>query len=155
VAALVDLTPEEKDGAKTPSMTLAEAQDIIKQAVGFKTGRDEIKVTQVRLPGAVPDTLPEQEWETMQRWQTIANLVRQSSLGIAALAALVMGWMVLKRLRPAPPGTPPAPAEVEPTPEKNPMLERLSLTAQQNPEALARILANWLEQSDRPQRTAA
>lgn len=150
VAALVDLSPPEDTEAKSePRLTLAEVEELIKRAVGFKTGRDDIKVTQVRLTGTPPDTLPELEWQTIQRWQTIATLVRQGSLGMAALAALVIGWMVLKRLRPGPE------ASAAPATDKNPVVESMVLTAQQNPEALARVLAQWLEQSDRPQRMAA
>src|SRR5207249_1896142 len=49
IAALVDLSPREKDGKTAPPIDLAEVQEIIKQAVGFKKGRDEIKVSNVRL----------------------------------------------------------------------------------------------------------
>ncbi len=149
IAALVDLSPDEKDGKSEPRLTLTEAEELIKRAVGFKTGRDDIKVTQVRLPPTATESLPDQEWDTIQRWQTIAAIVRQGSLGVAALAALVIGWMALRRLRPSPQGAPAASVTTSPA------VERMAQTAQQNPDALARILAQWLEQSDRPQRNAA
>ncbi|MGH7226603.1 MAG: flagellar basal-body MS-ring/collar protein FliF, partial [Gemmataceae bacterium] len=47
VAALLDLSRPE--GATGAGLTLAEAEEIIKQAVGFKKGRDEIKVNDVKL----------------------------------------------------------------------------------------------------------
>src|SRR5262249_16792812 len=51
VAAMIDLSPMETPAINsgTPPMTLADATEIIKKAVGFKQGRDEIKVTEAKL----------------------------------------------------------------------------------------------------------
>jgi flagellar M-ring protein FliF len=150
VAALVDLESEDKDGNKQMAMALADVEEIVKKAVGFKTGRDDIKVTSVRLNSPGADLAPDAEWVGVQRWQTIADLVRQASLGIAALAALGMGWMALRRLAPSSPSRPPV-AEPQ-APAQSPMLDRLTQTALQDPEALARVLAKWLDQerNERP-----
>src|SRR5262249_36205747 len=101
IAALVDLSGEEKDGKSEPRMALAEAEELIKRAVGFKVGRDDIKVIQVRFANSAPGDMSDQDWITLQRWQTVATLVRQGSLGVAALAALAIGWMALRRTRAA------------------------------------------------------
>lgn len=151
IAALVDLSGDEQEAKTESRMSLADAEELIKRAVGFKVGRDDIKVTQVRMSGLVPSDLTDQEWATLQRWQSIAMMLRHGSLGMAALAALAIGWMALRRVR-TEPGKDQAPA---PAPERNPVLDRMVLTAQQDPEALARVLAHWLEQTDRPQRRAA
>jgi flagellar M-ring protein FliF len=154
VAALVDLSVDDKDGKKEAPMSVSDAEEIIKRAVGFKTGRDDIKVTSTRLTGLATDALPDDEWLGVQRWQNIATLVRQASLGVAALAALGMGWMALRRLQPSGPAPAPTQAPEPAPPERNPTLDRLAQTAQQNPEALARVLAKWLDQSDRPRLAA-
>ncbi len=145
VAALVDL-PKGEGGP--PGMTLQDAQDIIRQAVGFKTNRDEIKVTDVKLVGNAEVSANDSEWEKIQLWQNIANIVRNASLGIAALVGLVLGWMVFRRLRPAP--VPPPPVS-----ERRPATDRLSQAVQQNPAAVARALSVWLENISRPQQGAA
>jgi flagellar M-ring protein FliF len=143
IAALVDLSGGEKG---EPRMSMSDVQDIIKQAVGFKTGRDDIKVTNVKLPGA--PTLPstDDEVEKVQFLHTLVTLVKNASLGIAALAGLIMVWMVLRRLKPR---------RVEAPSERSAVLERLATTAQQDPQAIARVLTHWLEQSERPRRQAA
>lgn len=149
VAALVDL-PKGEGGAAAPGMTLQDAQDIIRQAVGFKTNRDEIKVTDVKLVGNAEVSANDSEWEKIQLWQNVANIVRNASLGIAALVGLVLGWMVFRRLRPTPPPETPAPI-----PERTPGTERLSQAVQQNPAAVARALSIWLENISRPRQGAA
>jgi flagellar M-ring protein FliF len=149
VAALVDL-PKGEGGAAAPGMTLQDAQDIIRQAVGFKTNRDEIKVTDVKLVGSAEATATDQEWEKIQLWQNVANIVRNASLGIAALVGLVLGWMVFRRLRP-----PPQPETPSPVPERPPGAERLTQAVQQNPAAVARALSIWLENISRPRQGAA
>ncbi len=147
VAALVDLGKGE--GGAAPTMSLQDVQDIIRQAVGFKTNRDEIKVTDVKLVGGAEATASDQEWEKIQLWQNVANIVRNASLGIAALVGLVLGWMVFRRLRPAP--VPPP----TPSPQRALRAERLSQAVQQNPAAVARALSVWLENLSRPQQGAA
>src|SRR5262249_51379431 len=86
VAAMLDLSP---GGGGGPPLSLAEAQDIIKQAVGFKGGRDEIKVTNVKLANAVT-TEPDEEAAALLRFQAYVVMARNISLGLSALLAAVL-----------------------------------------------------------------
>ena len=79
---------------------------------------------------------------------TYFNLVRNASLGIASLVALVLGYAVLKRIRPLPGSS--APAE-----ESSRGLETLGSLAEENPEVVARLLTAWLDESQQPARKAA
>ncbi|MFO0966548.1 MAG: flagellar basal-body MS-ring/collar protein FliF [Gemmataceae bacterium] len=154
IAALVDLSPSDKDAKDAaPSLKLADAEEIIKQAVGYKTGRDEIKVTGAQLKVPEEPANADEHLESVQQWQNILNLVRYASLGLAALAALGIGWMVLRRGKP----TSPEPAQNAPgkAAERDPLVESLSSAAEQNPEALVRVLEAWLEKSEQPRRMAA
>lgn len=140
IAALVDL-PKGENGAPTPGMTVPDLQKIIETAVGFKTGRDEIKVTDVKLTGTPEPNVNDGEWEKIQLWQNVANIVRNGSLGIAALVGLVLGWMVFRRLRPAPAPPPAAPVEWSAA------SKRLAALAQSNPTVIAQALTSWLERT--------
>jgi flagellar M-ring protein FliF len=148
IAALVDLPKAQGDGAAAPGITKQDAEDIIRQAVGFKANRDEIKVSDIRLSGPAESHVNESDWEKIQLWQNVANIVRNASLGIAALVGLVLGWMVFRRLRLAPP--PPAPS---PVPSR--AAERLTEAFQRNPNAVVQALSIWLENISRPPQQGA
>jgi flagellar M-ring protein FliF len=154
VAAMIDLSPPEagKSGATPNSFTIAEAQEIIKQAVGFKTNRgDEIKVSNVKLSPPAPLAVNETEPDQLQYWLRIISIVRNGSLGLAAMVALVLGWLALRRFRPAPEsGSATAPA----TAESAPAQQRLVSLLEQNPDAIAKVLADWLDQPDRQRKAA-
>jgi flagellar M-ring protein FliF len=147
IAALVDLSSlESAKGNGSPAMGLADVQEIIKQAVGFKARRDEIKVSNVRL---TPPTIPppvEDEVNRLQYWHDALAIVRSASLGMAALVALILGWMVLRRIRLAASSGPANQVQAPP---------RVVEAINNNPEALARVLATWLDQSERQGKKAA
>ncbi|GIW82460.1 MAG: flagellar M-ring protein [Gemmatales bacterium] len=129
VAAMVDLSEAE-------NLTLADVQAIIERAVGYKTSRDEIKVSNVKLKKqALLPAEDDEEYQRIQFWQRTVAVLRNVSLGLAALTALILGVMLLRRLRPETP-TPPA----QP-PERERMRERLVAAAQQDPRALAQVLS--------------
>src|SRR5207244_4702697 len=122
-----------------------DAEEIIKQAVGFKAGRDEIKVSDVKLASAARGGA-DADIAELQRWQNYVNLARNASLGIAAAIALVLGFLYLKRLRPLP---------ISPPPEPDTRVRRMQTfraAAQQDPEAVARVLANWLNEGEPPRK---
>lgn len=89
-AADPDTDPEEALG-----ITTAEAKELVKQAVGFKEGRDQIQVS-LGKPAAVADEVEDTAFVAAQRWQNYINLVKASALVIAALAGLVMVVMLFR-----------------------------------------------------------
>lgn len=142
VAAFVDTSGP--DGEQLVS--LADVQEIIKKAIGFKQSRDEIQVTQVRVP-SVNGKAFEEEWATHQRWQTILTAIRNGSIAMVALCGCVMGWVLFRRLsKPAPASNPTV------TPEK---MQQISAELDRNPEVLAKILSRWLESPESSDRVAA
>jgi flagellar M-ring protein FliF len=137
VAALLDLS--RPDGATGAGLTITEAEEIIKQAVGFKKGRDEIKVNDVKLASGATLEGVEAEYQQAQRMRWYLSLARNASLGVAALVALLMGFLYYRRLRPKQQGPTPA---GEGQPERNLLAEM----AKDDPERLAKALARWLDQ---------
>lgn len=149
IAALVDLSKAE-GAASAANISKQDVEEIIRQSVGFKTNRDEIKVSDVRLFAPADLHVSDSEWEKIQLWQNVANIVRNASLGIAAMVGLVLGWMVFRRLR-QPPQT-----AIAPIPGRLPAAERFTEAVQRNPTAVAQALSMWLEKVPRtpPQGTA-
>ncbi|MGH7223127.1 MAG: flagellar basal-body MS-ring/collar protein FliF, partial [Gemmataceae bacterium] len=141
VAALLDLSRPE--GAEGAGLTLAEAEEIIKQAVGFKKGRDEIKVNDVKLASGATLESVEAEYQQAQRMRWYLSLARNLSLGVTALVALLVGFLYYRRLRPK--GQDPSPATKETTEE-----DALSKLLREDPERLAKVLARWLEEPETP-----
>jgi flagellar M-ring protein FliF len=142
VAAVVDLSGG--DGAK-PVMNPTDVEAIIKQAVGFKTGRDTITVTTGKLATSVLTTQFDEEYQTQQKLQYYLALARNASLGVAAVIALLLGLLYLRRLRPRPTPPPPAPAP-PPMPERERRVEEVANLAREDPEAVAAILLALLEE---------
>ncbi|MCX7419902.1 MAG: flagellar basal-body MS-ring/collar protein FliF [Planctomycetia bacterium] len=90
-----DADPEELLG-----ITAKEATELVKQAVGFKEGRDQIQVS-LGKPHAVESNAAEEAVvATAQKWQNYANVLKASALAIAALTGLV-GVFMLFRSKPA------------------------------------------------------
>lgn len=154
VAAFVDLSGG-TEGKVLVGLNMIDAEGIIKQAVGFKTGRDEIKVTNVQLKVTEPLAPAEESADTGPPWQNILSLVRYISLAIAALAVLGIAWRVFRRL--APPPRVPSADKPDTAKEvaKDPIVEKLNAVVEQNPDALAAVLEKWLANSEPSRRMAA
>jgi flagellar M-ring protein FliF len=141
VSALVDLQPADPNA--TPPVAGVKAQDVealIKQAVGFDDERhDEITVLPAPLAGSTAGIVT--LVETLNRWDLYNKLVRNASLGLAALVALVLGLLLIRKLQPmqALARSAEAPAE-----ERSSVLAELAAQAQQNPELVSKIVAAWL-----------
>ncbi len=144
VAALLDLSRPE--GAPGAGLTLAEAEEIIKQAVGFKKGRDEIKVNDVKLASGAELESVEVEYQQAQRMRWYLALARNVSLGVSALVAFLMGFLYYRRLR----SRSEAPDAKPDTGSPN---NRLAEIARDNPELLAKAMARWLDQEETQTRT--
>jgi len=141
VAALLDLSRPE--GAAGTGLTIAEAEEIIKQAVGFKKGRDEIKVNDVKLASGATLESVEAEYQEAQRMRWYLSLARNVSLGITALVASLMGILYYRRVRPK--GQEPSLPAKETTEE-----DALTRLLREEPERLAKVLARWLDEPEAP-----
>lgn len=151
IAAVVH-PPQGTDAAQTPALDAASIEKIIKQAVGFDASRNDEIAVLVAPPGTAPaimSPLPPTPW-----WEQYERLIRAASLGMGGLAALVLGWLVLRRLRPV--TIAPAPAEGLSL-EAAHRLAELSQLVREQPDVAAKVLATWIEEesSSRQERRAA
>lgn len=136
VAALVDLSVP-GEGGKLISME--DAQAIIQRAVGFRIGRDEVKLSDVKLIGEIGPPEPDAELVRLQRIQTYVSLARNLCLALAVVMVVVfVGLLALRRRQPA---APPTPAEAAVTPEERRRneLNRLATLAREDPERVATV----------------
>ncbi len=147
VAAITDLSAAE---GGTP-ISLDDAQEIIKQAVGFQTGRDEIKITNAHL--AVPEAPaePNPDLVKLQKIQVYVGLIRNVCLALSVVLLLAMIPLALLRRRPRPL---PAPApEQQPRPgteeARRSQVERLAELIRTNPDHVARIFGLMMGQPRR------
>lgn len=75
-------------------------------------------------------------------------MVRNVSIGMVALCACVIAWVVMKRIG----GKLAASVVAEPKAEN---LDRIKVELDRNPEAIAKVLALWMERTEPSDRAAA
>lgn len=151
VAALVDLTPlpaAEGQTAPTP-ISAADAEAIIQNAIGFKAGRDSVKVVNGALGGLPPAVSePDEETTRIQRMTAYVELARNISLAVAVAMTVGVAGLLLIRRRPRrlPPeeataatadGSPVALTPVTPEQQRQELLQRFLETARSAPDRTA------------------
>ncbi len=130
VAGDPDADPEESLG-----ITTNEAKELVKQAVGFKEGRDQIQVSLGKPQAVESNAAEEATIATAQKWQNYAHVLKASALAIAALTGLV-GVAMLFRRKPA------SNLQVAKSNELDPMSEPLDVGA------VVSTLKSWLSDSN-------
>ncbi|MCA9057291.1 MAG: flagellar M-ring protein FliF [Planctomycetaceae bacterium] len=144
VSAIVDLTPPEgaDPSAATTMLTVEQAEQIVRNAVGFDAIRgDEVSVISAPLTG-VP--VFNDEPLAVPFWVQYESLIQSAALGLSAFVAFVIGLLVVRKMKPV----------VMAAPLEEPMsmsdihrLRTISEQARENPELVAKILAAWVEES--------
>lgn len=146
VAAVVDLRPPETaDGSTAPAtaVTQEQAEGIIRQAVGFDEQRgDQINVVVSELVGAA--ALRSNDMLETTNWDLYNQIARNASLGIAAVVALLLGWMILRRIQPVTVASEQQTSSL--SPDRARMLADLAAQARQQPEMVAGIFSNWMQE---------
>ena len=79
-----------------------------------------------------------------RKWEFVNELARNSSLGLAALSALIIAFITLRKIRPI---TISAGGPDENAERRDRALAGLSRNVHENPETISRILANMLNES--------
>ena len=153
---MVDLNPPSTgDTASEPktSLTTADIEAVVKAAVGFQANRnDEIKVLSATIPiagNAFDDVISE-----VNQWEYASKIVRNSSLGLAAVVAVILIHLAFSKLKPV---TVIVDRPSNDDGKRAAALSQLTEQIQHNPEAVSKILATWLRDSNTqpPQSKAA
>ena len=148
ISASVDVTPDTVDPNADPAaappqiLTQEQVENLVKTAVGFDAARgDQIEVVlsefsdfQIEEAASGPDEA---------QWEFATELARNASLGLAAIAALLIGMMISRKLQPI--------HVTDPSNERRQsLISELSSQVENNPEAASKILAAWLGEGDEP-----
>lgn len=160
VAVLVDLPQEGSQGAggaggqqgSSATVTVKDVEEVVKNAVGFQEGRDSITVSATRLASAAMQEQMRAELAEAQKWDRYVAIAKAVSTALVVAVVLLLGWSVLRRLIPA--SSKPATDErtapqSEPTEQEQPqtlVISDLSERVRRDPEAVARILEQWLRE---------
>ncbi len=138
IAALVDLTPQNEGQAV---ISQADAEAIIKQAIGFRSGRDNVTVTPAKLTGGT-EPGPDESVARLQTVQTYISLARNVSVALAVvMATLVVGLLALRRRAVPVPPEPTAATPVTPTEDERRAAElaRFIDLARDDPDRVANV----------------
>jgi flagellar M-ring protein FliF len=167
VAAFVDLTPPEmpvKEGQTAPAaettakpiMELAEVEEIIKKAIGPKLAEGGLKVVNVKFNSGADIPIEEEA-----KGLDYMMIVRQSSLGIMAICALIVlkifggaakktsaaePAMVPGQLALAPGGQMPGLMPGSEGAESMMLRRQIAHSLQNNPEQVKQLFSSWLQE---------
>ncbi len=124
-------------------MTKEQVEAILKQAVGFDPQRtDQIEVLVTKLAGlTAADPLA---GIGAPVWEQYRELIRVASLGVGSLVALLLGLLILRRLRPVSLAASPLTVVRAARSQQIADLQAKIVT---NPEIVSRIIEAWLKQT--------
>lgn len=136
VSVLVNKTSVQDEQQVVPAKVKESVEALVSQAVGFRKGKDQISVEYFEFV----DTMPMEEMIAAPiPWDQINEILKNVSLGIAALVALFIGMKSLNKFRPE---TSTGASAAAPTSQ----ISQLSEMVQQNPDVFSKIIESWSKQ---------
>ncbi len=147
VSVLINSTNLVDANNEVPAMLKQKYESIVKNAIGFSEARgDSISVEFFPFV----ERIPTEEIAEPFPWAQVHEILRNISLGLAGLVALLLGWMSFKKL------TPVEPVTDRRRTSRETQLNELSQLVKQNPEVFSQIIAAWstsAESSDQQDQT--
>lgn len=136
IAAMIDTEAVASSGETVSNEVI---EDIIKNAVGFdETRSDSIKVMATKLK--TPEVVEEAPAGWFDDTQTIIDLAKSASLGVAAVISLTVLMLIIRRLQPVGGSID---EDVEATAARARMVAEIAAHAKANPEAVKAIVTAW------------
>jgi flagellar M-ring protein FliF len=155
ISVLVNSDKVQNEAKEIPDTIRKSIESLVKQAVGFRDSNDQFNIEFFEFV----DMLPIEETPAAAfPWDKVNNILKNISLGVAALVALFLGLRAFKNLQPAPStgGTAAATAT-----DRVSQISQLSEMVKENPEVFNKIIAAWAsdsgsdEETTQPQSEAA
>lgn len=138
IAATVDLSAA-KDQAGQPLLTIDAVKDHIIKAAGLDEARGDT-ISVLDAPLVVAEAEPVEEVPS-GGLDSYTGLLQNLSLGLASILAFVFGFMTLRRFKPIS-----VPAPTAASIRKDQLVGEISAKAQDDPDAVSRIVAAWLNE---------
>lgn len=129
-------------------ITKEQIESVVKNAVGFQEDRDFITVEFLPFLEITDDVVAA---PTPIPWEQINEILRNVSLAVAAVVALFVGMMVMKKFKPGPVRGPMGLALSEDGVNR---ISQLTQLAEKNPEVFSKIISAWAKASETSGKTA-
>lgn len=133
VSVLVNKTIVEDENQVVPAEIKSRLEELVGNAVGLRDATDQITVEFFEFVNTAPT---EEEPTSAIPWDQINTILKNVSLGIAALVTLFIGLKVLKSFKPNQ-------VEVEQVVDQSSQINQLSEMVKENPEIFSKIIASW------------
>jgi len=147
ISVLVNATKVQTESKEIPDTVRKSIEALVKQAVGFRESDDQFNIEFFEFVDMLPvEDLPAAAFP----WDKVNNILKNVSLGIAALVALFLGLKAFKSLQPAPSTLGAATAVSS---DRASQISQLSEMVKENPEVFNKIIAAWASDAGNPQQT--
>ncbi len=141
VSVLVNTSKVQNESKEIPANVKSSIESIVKQAVGFRPDSDQFTLEFFEFVELLPT---EETPASAIPWEQINSVLKNISLGIAAVVALFLGLKVIRKLQPSPAL---ANSGAVLTGARNSQVNQLSDMVKQNPEVFSKIIAAWANDS--------
>ncbi|HMP80364.1 MAG TPA: flagellar M-ring protein FliF C-terminal domain-containing protein, partial [Pirellulaceae bacterium] len=140
VSVLVNSSKVANDNQEIPASVKSSIESLVKQAVGYRDSVDQFNLEFFEFV----ELLPVEGAPAAFPWEQINSIVKNLSLGMAALVAVYLGLRTIRSLQPSPRPTPITPAASE---SRDVRMAQIGEMIRQNPEVFSRVLAAWANDS--------
>ncbi len=145
VSVLVNSAKVANENKEIPASVKTSIEAMVKQAVGFRDGVDQFNLEFFEFV----ELLPEVNAPATFPWKQIHTMVKNLSLGLAAVAAVYLGLRTFKHLQPVPR---PTNSSFNSFDSRDARLSQLSEMIRQHPEEFSRVLAAWASENQSPEK---
>ncbi|MFK7765617.1 MAG: flagellar basal-body MS-ring/collar protein FliF [Mariniblastus sp.] len=142
VSVVVNSTAVFDENKQVPAQMKERIENLVSRAVGFRESKDEITVDFFDYGDPVPEVEP---LATAIPWDSINQILKNASLGLAAIIALFVALKAFKKLQPDPMVT------TETSADRGTQVNQLSELVKQNPEVFSKIIESWSSLESRKQ----
>lgn len=134
VSVLVNSTTVQDENKVIPPKVKEKIEALVSQAVGFREDKDQIAVEFFEFVDPVLTDVPV---TTGFAWEKINQVLKNISLGLAAIIALFVAIKAFKKVLPAPV------VVAEPNSDRKTQVNQLSDLVKENPEVFSKIIESW------------
>ena len=142
VSVLVNSTSVEDENQVIPPDVKEKVESLVRQSVGIREGKDQITVEFFEFVDPLPRNEPV---GVAIPWDKLNQVIKNLSLGLAALVALYIAIRALRKLNPDP-------TTLQRRTDRSTQVNELSELVKQNPEVFSKIIESWSSLDSKPEK---